>query len=266
MIVVMPAGPHRRALGAAAAPAAGRHGDARSSRTTSPKDISRYIEKHYRVMTDRANRAIAGLSMGGGQTLNIAIAEPGTVRLRRRLQLRASSAAFRTDASSTGRHAARPRAWVRAERTKMPRPTRHPALKNPPPVVRHRQGGLPADDDAGDRGPVRETGVLTGIPPDRWRAHLDQLAQLSRRVRSAVVPGCGCRRRQRASKQPRRPLVNAAVGLGGRLQGPPSREGALSPTRSRRPSGRQSISALRVDLKVDTYGSALRPRQTGRSP
>ena len=32
-----------------------------------------YIEKHYRVLTDRANTAIAGLSMGGGQTLNVAI-------------------------------------------------------------------------------------------------------------------------------------------------------------------------------------------------
>jgi enterochelin esterase family protein len=32
-----------------------------------------YIEKHYRVFTDRAHTAIAGLSMGGSQTLNIAI-------------------------------------------------------------------------------------------------------------------------------------------------------------------------------------------------
>jgi enterochelin esterase family protein len=36
-------------------------------------DIRPYVEKHYRVLTDRAHRAIAGLSMGGGQTLNIAI-------------------------------------------------------------------------------------------------------------------------------------------------------------------------------------------------
>jgi len=35
-------------------------------------DIQPYIEKHYRVYTDRQHRAIAGLSMGGGQTLNIA--------------------------------------------------------------------------------------------------------------------------------------------------------------------------------------------------
>lgn len=37
------------------------------------EDIVPYIEKNYRVKTDRSSRAIAGLSMGGGQTLNIAI-------------------------------------------------------------------------------------------------------------------------------------------------------------------------------------------------
>lgn len=35
-----------------------------------------YVEKHYRVYTDKARRAIAGLSMGGAQTLNLAIPYP----------------------------------------------------------------------------------------------------------------------------------------------------------------------------------------------
>ena len=35
-----------------------------------------YVEKNYRVLADRAHRAIAGLSMGGAQTLNVAIAHP----------------------------------------------------------------------------------------------------------------------------------------------------------------------------------------------
>lgn len=36
-------------------------------------DIRPYVEENYRVYKDRQHRAIAGLSMGGGQTLNIAI-------------------------------------------------------------------------------------------------------------------------------------------------------------------------------------------------
>ena len=36
-------------------------------------DIMPSVEKNYRVLTDRSHRAIAGLSMGGSQTLNIAI-------------------------------------------------------------------------------------------------------------------------------------------------------------------------------------------------
>jgi enterochelin esterase-like enzyme len=35
-------------------------------------DIRPYVEKNYRVYIDRQNRAIAGLSMGGGHTINIA--------------------------------------------------------------------------------------------------------------------------------------------------------------------------------------------------
>jgi enterochelin esterase family protein len=39
-------------------------------------DIMPYIENQYRVLTDRGQRAIAGLSMGGAQTLNIMVAKP----------------------------------------------------------------------------------------------------------------------------------------------------------------------------------------------
>jgi enterochelin esterase family protein len=35
-------------------------------------DVMPYAEAHYRVISDRSHRAIAGLSMGGSQTLNIA--------------------------------------------------------------------------------------------------------------------------------------------------------------------------------------------------
>jgi enterochelin esterase-like enzyme len=39
-------------------------------------DIVPFIEKHYRVRTGQENRAIAGLSMGGGQTLRVVTTHP----------------------------------------------------------------------------------------------------------------------------------------------------------------------------------------------
>jgi len=41
------------------------------------KDVVTYIEKHYRVISNRSARAVAGLSMGGFHTLNIITANPG---------------------------------------------------------------------------------------------------------------------------------------------------------------------------------------------
>lgn len=80
MIVVMPHGhtslqmgppPATTAPSAASAP--------RPADTVSEFDrdflseIKPYVESHYRVPTDRPNRAIAGLSMGGGQSLSISL-------------------------------------------------------------------------------------------------------------------------------------------------------------------------------------------------
>ena len=68
MLVVMPAGHTSRTNTGA------------TSRTATEEfvgdfvtDVMPHVEKHYRVLTDRANTAIAGLSMGGGQTLQVAI-------------------------------------------------------------------------------------------------------------------------------------------------------------------------------------------------
>ena len=78
MVVVMPAGHTTASMGGGrgAAPAAG------VAPVQPPvldefaqdflTDIMPYAETHYRVLADRADRAIAGLSMGGSQTLNIA--------------------------------------------------------------------------------------------------------------------------------------------------------------------------------------------------
>ncbi len=40
------------------------------------KDVIPYVEKNYRVRANAANRAIAGLSMGGGQTLRVITSNP----------------------------------------------------------------------------------------------------------------------------------------------------------------------------------------------
>lgn len=42
------------------------------------KDVIPYVESHYPVIADREHRAIGGLSMGGGQTLNIGLSHLDT--------------------------------------------------------------------------------------------------------------------------------------------------------------------------------------------
>jgi enterochelin esterase family protein len=76
MIVVMPAGHTARTPVAAPAPGAGRPRDEFGDDFL--KDVMPQIEKSYRVLPGRANRAIAGLSMGGGQTLNISMSHLDT--------------------------------------------------------------------------------------------------------------------------------------------------------------------------------------------
>jgi enterochelin esterase-like enzyme len=69
MIVVMPAGHTTTTPLVPGAPRPTRDEFAEDFVT----DIMPYVEQHYRVLTDRAHMAIAGLSMGGGQTLNISM-------------------------------------------------------------------------------------------------------------------------------------------------------------------------------------------------
>jgi enterochelin esterase family protein len=68
MVVVMPAGHTSRGPGSPIGRAA-----TEEFVNDFVTDVMPYVEKHYRVLTDRANTAIAGLSMGGGHTLNVAI-------------------------------------------------------------------------------------------------------------------------------------------------------------------------------------------------
>jgi len=73
MIVVMPAGHTNAGGGGRGAAAAGGPPPRDEFGEDFVKDVMPYIEKHYRVIADRSHRAIAGLSMGGSQTLNISI-------------------------------------------------------------------------------------------------------------------------------------------------------------------------------------------------
>ena len=78
MIIVMPAGHTRQTGRGPLQPGIAQPG---SSAAPPPDefiqdfmtDIMPYVEKNYRVLAGRENRAIAGLSMGGNQTLNIAL-------------------------------------------------------------------------------------------------------------------------------------------------------------------------------------------------
>jgi enterochelin esterase family protein len=68
MLVVMPAGHTSRGPGSAIGRSA-----TEEFVNDFVTDVMPYVEKHYRVLTDRANTAIAGLSMGGGHTLQVAV-------------------------------------------------------------------------------------------------------------------------------------------------------------------------------------------------
>ena len=70
MVMVMPAGHTRRGVAAPGAIAANATEEFVNDFV---KDVMPYVEKHYRVQTDRSNTAIAGLSMGGNHTLQIGI-------------------------------------------------------------------------------------------------------------------------------------------------------------------------------------------------
>ena len=68
---------HRAAGGAPGTPGAGRGGIGGSAFPESlVKDVVPYIEKNYRVVANKDNRAISGLSMGGGHTLTASNAHP----------------------------------------------------------------------------------------------------------------------------------------------------------------------------------------------
>jgi enterochelin esterase family protein len=71
MLVVMPNGSLPRAAGDSAR---GRLQDRFTDELL--RDVVPHVEKHYRVVADSRHRALAGLSMGGGQTLRVVTTHP----------------------------------------------------------------------------------------------------------------------------------------------------------------------------------------------
>jgi enterochelin esterase family protein len=75
MVVVMPAG-HDGKFAGFGRPTGGDQQPTARFEDDFENDLRPHVEKTYRVKTDRADRAVAGLSMGGGQTLSLFLAKP----------------------------------------------------------------------------------------------------------------------------------------------------------------------------------------------
>ncbi len=191
MIVVMPAGHVTRATDTVTGTSA-----TEQFVNDFVTDVMPYVEKHYRVLTDRANTAIAGLSMGGGQTLQVAIP-----RLERFAYIGVFSSGLLGAFPSGGRGAT-------------PAPPA-PAGGVPPAAIEwEKQHAAKLDDARLKRGlrlfwfatgtedflmPTtrasvelfKRHGVLAGVRRVAGRSHVDQLAQLpgrrSRRSCSGTV-------------------------------------------------------------------------------
>ena len=142
-------------------------------------DVMPYIEKHYRVLTDRANTAIAGLSMGGGHTLQVAIPRlerfayigvysSGLLGAFPELPVPAD-AAPPAAAPATGPPATPPPTAAEWEKLLRGQAGRRGAEEGAEAVlVRDRQGGSSCiDDDAGDGRTVQEARILAGLQGDR---------------------------------------------------------------------------------------------------
>jgi enterochelin esterase family protein len=78
MLVVMPNGSLPRPAAAPGAPPDARQRAAFQDRFTNEllKDVVPYVEKHFRVQAGPEHRALAGLSMGGGQTTRVLTTHP----------------------------------------------------------------------------------------------------------------------------------------------------------------------------------------------
>ena len=172
-------------------------------------DVMPYVEKNYRVLADRAHRAIAGLSMGGGQTLTAFIGHPDAFAYVGVF----SSGVFGIVPPTRPRR--RPGAAAATAGTELGRaasgcPRQRGVQEGPEGVlVQHGFGRRPHADDQGNRRDVQEARVRCGVQGESGRSHLAELAQLPGRVHAAAVPG----RRRPHPHQPVAPVRDRAAGV-----------------------------------------------------
>ncbi len=172
-----------------------------------------YVEKNYRVLTDRNNTAIAGLSMGGNHALQV-----GIPHLNRFAYIGVYSSGLLGAFPGLGRTARRSARAAAAPPPRQPRTARGPAAAAPPPRHRPRpppngrrntrpqldnanlKKGLKVfwfatgkddvlhHDDQRDGRALQEARLQPGLQGDGRRPHVDQLARLPERVRADAVP------------------------------------------------------------------------------
>ena len=144
-------------------------------------DIMPYAETHYRVVRDRQHRAIAGLSMGGAHTLNIAIPHPDEFAYVGVF----SSGIFGIVPWRSGASSRRGPSWEQQHLAELD--NRGGEERSEAVLVLDRQRRFAADHHQSHCGAVRKTWLPPSVSGKRRGSHLDQLARVSERVRSAPV-------------------------------------------------------------------------------
>jgi len=138
MVVVMPAGHTRRVTQGIG----GRTGNDEFVKDFT-MDVKPYIEKNYRVLTDRAHTAIAGLSMGGNHTLLVAIPHLDQFAY---IGVYSSGLLGAFPQLNTGRRGNAPPATPAAAAAAAPAPTAAPAAAPPPAAPAAAALGPTADE------------------------------------------------------------------------------------------------------------------------
>lgn len=143
-------------------------------------DLWPEVERRYRVRPGRQHRAIAGLSMGGMQALNLLMQRPEAF---------SQVGVFRSGVFGLGGGPARPSRTLPGRTAPGDADPCQGPGGVPSFVVRHGQGRFSVGDQPGDRGPVPSAWMASGVPGDRWRAYVEQLAGLPGGIRFATLPG-----------------------------------------------------------------------------